>query len=107
MINVVKCVSSGSNGTEWYPSTRRTHSSSPPWGHCVPGGTETSCDVSRRMAVEGLEIYDSSWFAVGFANNHHSVTPGVRCADRDFFQYPETDITIEVLFDCVLPVNGH
>ena len=63
--------------------------------------------LSRCMAVEGLEIYDSPWFAVGFADNHHSVTPGVRCADRDFFQYPETNIAVEVLFDCVLPVNGH
>ena len=77
---------------------------------------DTACLVVRRlrvvclprcMAVEGLEIYDSSWFAVGFADNHHSVTPGVRCADWDLFQYPETDIAVEVLFDFVLPVNGY
>ena len=29
--------------------------------------------LSRCMAVEGLEIYDSPWVAVGFADNHHII----------------------------------
>ena len=63
--------------------------------------------LPRCMLVEGLEIHDSLWFAVGFANNHHSVTPGVRCAHWDLLQYPETDVAVEVLFDLFLPVHGH
>ena len=43
---------------------------------------DTACLVVRRlrvvclprcMAVEGLEIYDSPWFVVGFADNHSGV----------------------------------
>ena len=47
--NVVSACPPGVMALSGIRSTRRTRSSSPPWGHCVPGGTETSCDVSLSL----------------------------------------------------------
>ena len=72
MINVVKCVS-GCNGTEWYPFHASNALFFTSLGTLVVRRLRVVC-LPRCMVVEGLEIYDSPWSAVGFADNPHSVT---------------------------------
>ena len=62
--------------------------------------------LSRGMVVEGLEVYNTSRFAVGLADYDHPMAPGVGGADGDFLQHAKADISIEVCLD-LLPVNGH
>ena len=61
--------------------------------------------LSESMAVEGLKVHSSPWFARLFGSNDHFAAPCDRSANRHWFQDAQTYIPIKVRLDLILPVD--
>ena len=64
---------------------------------CFPGG----------MNVEWLEIDGSSWCGILLGTDNHSVAPCDRFSNGYGFQHSKSHISVEAIFDVILPVKGY
>ena len=63
--------------------------------------------MTRTASVDSLEVHGASGIAIGFCSDYHPALPPHWGVDRDPFNYPESDVSVQAIEDSLLPVQGH